>query len=600
MKDQVKSGVRFVAATASAIVAVKEDGTAVAWGDKAEFGADITAVKDDLSTFACLKFVVSAVSYVTKANCSTFGGILRRSGLIKSKFVNMRIIYSIWVFVSIIASGLSLSRVKLAYVLRRTSCGLVRPSGTALGSYFDASGVKMYRPEDVTIFESKGSSLVATRAHKKDSVVCSIPFEMCIISHASGATQGGAMLGQQDMIWDCAGDLRNSVSEEQYSKGHTWDVNLALALLDATCGDGLAGEFWESYTGAYPLPESLTVPFCMKDEQLATFQDEAIMERAKQQKQRLDSLFPTLSDPKLHRMTQHWPHISPLQWAFAMVRSRCFRLGALDWFAVVPIIELANHDSASKSNTRFEVELLGMDMVRDREQMDDDGSLSTTAPLPSGRCILRAKRDICEGEQVLLTYDDGAERVYSNRRLTSQYGFSIASNFQRDEGEVYVSWNWKEDEEAASSMEKPLCVTSFTFQSVVDRLVDATLVWKLGENDDAKNPISAALKKHTDVEVLASQELGGRLRSVTLQVKEEGTAAATATIEEVLWRLLSDTTNALSLLPSSFEENVILLENVPANEVFRVQFQSALRFRMARKSVITACHELVKLALQEF
>ena len=51
------------------------------------------------------------------------------------------------------------------------------------------------------------------------------------------------MLGQQDMVWDCAGDLRNSVSEEEHAKGRTRDVNLAIALLDATCGERLGGEF---------------------------------------------------------------------------------------------------------------------------------------------------------------------------------------------------------------------------------------------------------------------------------------------------------------------------------------------------------------------
>ena len=48
VKDQVKSGVRFVAATGFAMVAVKEDGTAAVWGNK-QYGADITAVRDDLS-----------------------------------------------------------------------------------------------------------------------------------------------------------------------------------------------------------------------------------------------------------------------------------------------------------------------------------------------------------------------------------------------------------------------------------------------------------------------------------------------------------------------------------------------------------------------
>ena len=37
------------------------------------------------------------------------------------------------------------------------------------------------------------------------------------------------------------GDLREPLTDEQIMKGRTWDVQLALALLDATVGTGLAG-----------------------------------------------------------------------------------------------------------------------------------------------------------------------------------------------------------------------------------------------------------------------------------------------------------------------------------------------------------------------
>ena len=117
---------------------------------------------------------------------------------------------------------------------------------------FDASGVRMYHPEDRTTFELEGASLVATRSFTEGEVLCSIPFGMCIMCHDSGAVRGGAMIGQQDIVWECAGDLRESINEEEYTSGRTWDINLAIALLDATCGQGLAGNFWESYTGVYP------------------------------------------------------------------------------------------------------------------------------------------------------------------------------------------------------------------------------------------------------------------------------------------------------------------------------------------------------------
>ena len=93
---------------------------------------------------------------------------------------------------------------------------------------FDASGVRMYRGESVEQFETEGSSLVATRPFDSGDIICEIPFSMCILAHVSGAIRGGSMMGQQDMIWEAAGDLRESVSEEDYLKGRTWDVQLAL------------------------------------------------------------------------------------------------------------------------------------------------------------------------------------------------------------------------------------------------------------------------------------------------------------------------------------------------------------------------------------
>ena len=125
---------------------------------------------------------------------------------------------------------------------------------------FDASGIKMFRS---AAFDEEGSGLVTTRAFKEGDVMATIPLEMCLVSHRSGAIQGGATVGQTDMMWDAAGDLRTSISEEDTSAGRTWDINLALALLDATAGASMAGEFWDSYTGAYPRPETVTVPSCM-------------------------------------------------------------------------------------------------------------------------------------------------------------------------------------------------------------------------------------------------------------------------------------------------------------------------------------------------
>ena len=39
------------------------------------------------------------------------------------------------------------------------------------------------------------------------------------------------------------GDLREPLTDEQITSGRTWDVQLALALLDATAGTSLAGVY---------------------------------------------------------------------------------------------------------------------------------------------------------------------------------------------------------------------------------------------------------------------------------------------------------------------------------------------------------------------
>ena len=382
---------------------------------------------------------------------------------------------------------------------------------------FDASGVRMYRPEDSARFDLEGASLVATRAFAQGDVLCSIPFDMCIMSHSSGAIMGGCMLGQQDMVWDCAGDLRNSVKEEEHAKGRTWDVNLAIALLDATCGEGLGGEFWESYTGAYPRPESVTVPFCLPPKQLQAFNDEGLIQGALRQKERLKSLFPTLQDPALHRMTAHWPHMSPLEWAFAMVRSRCFKIGGdLDFFAIVPIIELANHAMQKDSNVRFEV----------------DDVVLHTAGVPSGTCILRAKRAISEGEAVALSYDEGEVPGYSNRRLTMQYGFSIPENLVRDQDDPYIPW---------PSRREPIPLLQSTFDATVDALVDALVAFKLkmSKGDAVTQQV---LEPFTGIETCASAALEDRLREMTSIIKEDRVdmESASASAKEVLMMLKAD------------------------------------------------------------
>ena len=56
-------------------------------------------------------------------------------------------------------------------------------------------------------------------------------------------------------------DLRDEVGEAMFSRGATWDVRLALAVLEATNSAG--GEFWDLYRRLLPLPVALSTPACL-------------------------------------------------------------------------------------------------------------------------------------------------------------------------------------------------------------------------------------------------------------------------------------------------------------------------------------------------
>eukprot|EP01036_Dinobryon_divergens_P046753 gene46753-62547_t len=180
--------------------------------------------------------------------------------------------------------------------------------------------------------------------------VVSIPSSICIFAQRSGEVKG--LLGQTDFLWDVCGDLRHPVSDDEYAIGRTWDVQLALALMDATAGTGLGGDFWDTYTNNLPPPETLTLPFCMPEDALSLIRDTPIYIPAKKQQQRLHNLFPDLDNRDCHRITSYSMRKkgfskddipSPLQWAFALIRSRCFQATS-DMFAVVPVLDLINHN----------------------------------------------------------------------------------------------------------------------------------------------------------------------------------------------------------------------------------------------------------------
>lgn len=70
------------------------------------------------------------------------------------------------------------------------------------------------------------------------------------------------LLGQTDPCWEAAGDLRDPVSDEDFARGMTWDIRLALALLEATSDPQIGGKLWSIYGRLLPQPHTVTVRRC--------------------------------------------------------------------------------------------------------------------------------------------------------------------------------------------------------------------------------------------------------------------------------------------------------------------------------------------------
>ena len=98
-----------------------------------------------------------------------------------------------------------------------------------------------------------GRSLVASQDVEAGDVLMTIPNNVLLTAHRSGVIRG--LIGQTELVEEEVGDLRLEVGEEMFSKGATWDVRLAVAVLEATNGAG--GPFWNDYRRLLPLPRGL-------------------------------------------------------------------------------------------------------------------------------------------------------------------------------------------------------------------------------------------------------------------------------------------------------------------------------------------------------
>jgi len=307
--------------------------------------------------------------------------------------------------------------------------------------------------------EYGGFALYSLKEFKKEEIVTIVPSSFCLWVDRGGRIDG--LLGQTELTNEIA-DLRYPITSQ--IKEWTWDIQLSLALLDATAGTGLKSKFWDdSYTWLLPKPESLTIPFTRSIKDLQNTNNtfgysSQVVEGALKQKQRLSKLFPETKyeinkrNSKIHRVLglalQRVKKLSrqeekksvsdemeskeieveeieevcsPLEWAFACVRSRVFHHAPSDSFALVPIIDSCNHslDPNCKLEADFDSEFDG-DENGDRVRVNNNNR-----DLRHNRSGFRlvALKPIQAGEELTISYGN-----YSNRRLLVQYGFTLPSD----------------------------------------------------------------------------------------------------------------------------------------------------------------------------
>ena len=118
-----------------------------------------------------------------------------------------------------------------------------------------------------------GRYLAANTNLKKGEEILGIPQECLITAHRSGRIRG--LIAQTDLTLEHVGDLRDEVGEFMFKKGATWDVRLAVAVMEATVG--CAGPFWDEYRRFLPLPQYMNHPLCLPMATWAEFQDDVLM-----------------------------------------------------------------------------------------------------------------------------------------------------------------------------------------------------------------------------------------------------------------------------------------------------------------------------------
>lgn len=428
---------------------------------------------------------------------------------------------------------------------------------------FDASSIRFKRS-----ISEIGNTLITSRDIKKGERIIQIPCSMCLLAHREGTIRG--LGGQTNKILDICGDLRNSLSDSDIIKGRTWDINLALALLEASCGEGLAGEievinelniplFWDSYSLDLPKPNEITLPFCMSIDTLNEIQDDHIKNGALQQQMRLSSLFRNLEEPKSwHRITAmllDGGHSSetisnPLRWAFSIIRSRCFTL--LDhWFCIVPIIDMCNHNVVP--NARLVV----------NRNSDSNNDVDILMDPRDYAVCLYALEDIPSEQEISISYGD-----YDNDRLFVQYGFIVEGNSLDS-----IKWSFHE-QNSTNNDTLSLMKVDITIKAIDSIINDINTD---NNNDD--------VSMHRSIAVRNSIKHG---LSIVHSQKE-------LTLIEGLQCLLDDLTTIEKSYPTTLNEDRDIYDVTATN---RLQLLMCLKYRTEKKILIIKGKMIIENAIK--
>jgi len=445
---------------------------------------------------------------------------------------------------------------------------ITKTNSTSNPIVFDAKSIRFKRS-----ITDAGNTLVTSTYIKKGEKLITIPCSMCLIAHRTGQIRG--LGGQSNKILETCGDLRNSITDDDIAKGRTWDLNLAIALCDATLGEGLGGEtefadeesqvsiptFWDSYALDLPKPNDITIPFCMSAALLNEIQDNDIKEGALLQQKRLLTLFPSLEVSKAwHRITamaaldalHSSSDITPLRWAFAMIRSRCFSL-LDDWFCVVPIIDMCNH--SNQPNAR---------LVVHRNSDSNIDSNSAFNPRDHAVCLY-ALEDIPADNEITISYGD-----YDNDRLFKQYGFVM-------EGNVYDRIKWSQHRNHTNN--------------------DTLSVMKI---DISMNAIDSVINDNDNYNEI------NKMRAIAVRESiNEGLQtihSKNMTVIEGLQELYNDLVTIESSYPTTLDDDKNLYDsnsNSNSNSIKnRSQLLMCLKYRIEKKAIITMGKSIIDEAIK--